>query len=121
MNELEQAKVDKIKYKMDSDNDGMITPDEFILYQNRKWLYRRLIALSCMVFYFVVGASLIYYVEAANVENYTGLFVQISLFCGGIIGAYFTGSSFEEVKMDRDKILNEFLSIKQLAEKMKTK
>ncbi|QIW87806.1 hypothetical protein Ab1vBOLIVR5_gp158c [Agrobacterium phage OLIVR5] len=105
---------------IDTNHDGRISPEEFVTYQNRKWTYRRWIAFLTLFFYFFVGTVLLIKVEARDVEMYTALFVQISLFCGGIIAAYFGGSTVEELGMDRKKVFDEFIQIKELANKLKS-
>ncbi|AKE44683.1 hypothetical protein AU106_gp052 [Sinorhizobium phage phiM9] len=93
--------------------------DEFLEFQSKKFKNRRRLAIGSTLAYFVIAAYMLYKIPAEHFENYDGFFMQISLFCGSAILAYFGGSSYEEAKIDREKLLAEFdeLQTKELNRK----
>lgn len=107
--------------EIDLNQDGEIDMEEYLQIQSRRWLYRRIIAFIALVFYIAVTGILLLVVLPEHLEIYTGLFVQVSLFCGGILAAYFGGSSFEEVKMDKEKIVNEFKAVTEVTNSLRRK
>ena len=105
--------------EIDLNHDGEIDMEEYLQLQSQRWMYRRIIAFIALAFYIGVTGVLLLVVRPEHLEIYTGLFVQVSLFCGGILMAYFGGSSFEEIKMDKEKIVNEFKAVTEMTKSLR--
>nr|CAI3971077.1 hypothetical protein ORM20_00023 [Ochrobactrum phage ORM_20] len=107
--------------EIDLNHDGEIDMEEYLQIQSKRWLYRRIITFITLAFYIAVTGVLILLVQPEHVDVYTGLYVQVSLFCGAILMAYFGGSSYEEVKLDKEKIVSEFQKVQEVTQTLRRK
>jgi cytosine/uracil/thiamine/allantoin permease len=92
------------------------TQKEFLDYQNSKWTNRRRMAWLSLLFYFAIVAWLVWRTDPSVFGNYDGFMIQLSVFVGAILTNYFVSNSAENMKLDRDSIMKEYIALKGLAQ-----
>ncbi len=85
--------------------------DEFIQFQRKKFMFRRIIAYGANLFYVAATFYLFIRVPFELIENYLGFFVQLTLFAVSVNGYYFAGSTFEEIKINKEALMTEFSQV----------
>ena len=81
---------------------------EFQKFQNNRFTNRRRIAFGAAIGYYAIALLMLYKIPAEHFSNYDGFFMQVSFFTGSVLLAYFGGSSYEEVRVDREKLFVQF-------------
>ena len=96
-------------------DEEIISREDFLAYQRRKWKNRRWMTWSTLIFYFAISILLVITIDPFAFDNYTGFFIQISLFAGTVVCTYFASNSFEEVKNNRMEMVEEFERISEIS------
>jgi hypothetical protein len=105
---------------MDKD-DKKFSKEAFLKYQNSKFRNRRRLAMGTAIAYFGMAFYMLFKIAPENFDHYDAFFLQISLVSGTVITAYFGGSSYEEVGIDRSSLVDEFSKLNEHQENMRNR
>ncbi|QGZ14203.1 hypothetical protein PP940_gp042 [Rhizobium phage RL2RES] len=89
------------------------TKDEFLKYQNSKFKVRRSIALFTGFAYFGIVVYMLWRIPPEHFDQYDNFFMMLTSFATGIVMSYFAGSSYEETRINRQDLVDEFTTLHQ--------
>jgi cell shape-determining protein MreC len=102
-------------------NTGAITfsKEEFLKYQNSKFRFRRIVAIGTALAYFGVIVYMLWKIPPEHFDQYDNFFMMVTSFSTGIVMSYFAGSSYEETRINRQDLVDEFTSLNDHHEEMR--
>ncbi|QIG73859.1 hypothetical protein PP935_gp084 [Rhizobium phage RHph_N34] len=90
-----------------------LTHDEFLKYQNSKFRFRRILAICTAIGYFAIIVYMLAKIPPEHFDQYDNFFMMITSYATGIVVSYYAGSSYEETRINRQDMLDEFTSLKE--------